>query len=116
MAVPPSDAQQPVRGCGASTADLAALADWLATCGITTIAMASTGVSWMPLFALLETRGCAVLLVDPPPGQKSTGRPTSDVHDWQWIQRLHTCGLLAGAGRTTRSVGCAVTSGNARCS
>ena len=65
VAVPPSDDPQPVRGFGAYTADLEALADWLATCGITTIAMESTGVYWIPLFALLETRGFAVLLVDP---------------------------------------------------
>lgn len=98
-AVPPSEAPQPVRGCGAYTAALEALADWLATCGLTTIAMAATGVSWMPLFALRETRGCAVLLVDPQQVPTSTGRPTSDVHDCQWIPRLHTFGLLAGAFR-----------------
>jgi transposase len=99
VAVPPSDAPPPVRGFGAYTADLEALADWLATCGITTIALASTGVSWMPLFALLETRGFAVLLVEPQQVQQSKGRPKSDGHDGQWIQRLHTFGLLAGAFR-----------------
>ncbi len=99
VAVPPSDDPQPVRGFGAYTGDLEALADWLTTCGITTIAMASTGVSWIPLFELLETRGFAVLLVDPQQVQQSTGRPKSDGHDGQWIQRLHTLGLLAGAFR-----------------
>lgn len=99
VAVPPSDDPQPIRSCGAYTADLEALADWLATCGITTIALASTGVSWIPLFELLETRGFEVLLVDPQQVQKSKGRPQSDRHDCQWIQRLHTCGRLAGAFR-----------------
>lgn len=99
VAVPPSDDPQPVRGFGAYTADLEALADWLATCGITTIAMESTGVYWIPRFELLETRGFAVLLVDPQQVQQIQGRPTSDVHDCQWIQRLHTFGLLAGAFR-----------------
>jgi hypothetical protein len=44
VAVPPSDDPQPVRSFGAFTADLDALADWLAVCGITTVALASTGV------------------------------------------------------------------------
>ena len=61
--------------------------------------MESTGVYWIPLFELLETRGFEVLLVDPQQVQKIKGRPKSDVHDCQWIQRLHTFGLLASAFR-----------------
>jgi hypothetical protein len=97
-------APQPVGSCGACTADLEALADWLALCGITTIALESTGVYWIPLFELLETRGFAVLLVDPQQVQKIKGRPKSDRHDCQWIQRLHTFGLLAGAFRAAEQV------------
>ena len=99
VAVPPSDDPQPVRSFGAYTAALEALADWLATCGITTVALESTGVYWIPLFARLETRGFAVLLVDPQQVQKIRGRPKSDVSDCQWIQCLHTFGLLASAFR-----------------
>jgi hypothetical protein len=99
VAVPPSDDPQPVRCFAASTADLEALADWLAQCQITTVAMASTGGSWLPLFELLETRGCEVLFGDPQQVQKIQGRPKSDGHDCQWLQRLHTCGLLASAFR-----------------
>ena len=99
VAVPPSDDPQPIRSFGACTADLEALADWLATCGSTTIALESTGVYWIPLFELLETRGFEVLLVDPQQVQKIKGRPKSDRHDCQWIQRLHTFGLLSGAFR-----------------
>jgi len=104
VAVPPSDDPQPVRGFGALTADLAAIAAWLVACAITTVALASTGVSWLPLFALLEARGFEVLLVDPQHVQKIKGRPTSDVHDCPWIQRLHTFGLLASACRPTDHV------------
>jgi transposase len=104
VAVPPSDDPQPVRGFGACTADLEAIADWLATCGITTIALESTGVYWIPLFELLETRGFEVLLVDPQQVQKIKGRPKSDRHDCQWIQRLHTFGLLAAAFRPADQV------------
>lgn len=98
-AVPPSDDPQPVRCFAAYTVDLEALADWLAQCQITTVAMASTGVYGIPLFELLETRGFEVLLVDPQQVQNIKGRPTSDVHDCQWLQRLYTFGLLASAFR-----------------
>jgi transposase len=99
VAVPPCDDPQPVRCFGAYTVDLAAIADWLALCGITTVALESTGVYWIPLFELLESRGFEVLLVDPQQVQKIKGRPKSDVHDCQWLQRLHTFGLLASAFR-----------------
>ena len=104
VAVPPSDDPQPVRCFGAYTVDLAAMADWLATCGITTVALESTGVYWLPLFELLESRGFEVLLVDPQQVQKIKGRPKSDVHDCQWLQRLHTFGLLASAFRPPHQV------------
>ena len=114
-ALPPRDDLQPVRGFGASTGDVAARAAWRTTGGITTIALASTGVYGLPLLARLETRGCAVLLVDPPQVPQSKGRPTSDVHDGPWSPRLPTFGLLASVGRTTRGGGGAVTSDNVRC-
>jgi transposase len=104
VAVPPSDDVQPVRRFGAYTVDLEALADWMAACGITTVALESTGVYWIPLFELLEARGFEVLLVDPQQVQKIKGRPKSDVHDCQWLQRLHTFGLLASAFRPTDQV------------
>jgi transposase len=93
-----------VRRFGAYTIDLEALADWLAMCGLTTVALESTGVYWILLFELLETRGFEVLLVDPPQVQKIKGRPKSDVHDCQWLQRLHTFGLLASAFRPTHQM------------
>ena len=99
VAVPPSDDPQPVRGFGADTLDLERGADGLAACGVTTVALESTGGYWIPRFELLERRGFEVLLVDPPQGQKITGRPNSDVHGCQWLQRLQTFGLLAGAFR-----------------
>jgi transposase len=99
VAVPPGDALPAVRRFGACTADLEALADWLTVCGVTTVALESTGVFWIPLFELLETRGFAVRLVDPRQVHHTAGRPKSDVHDCQWLQRLHTFGLLAAAFR-----------------
>src|SRR5262249_61409612 len=83
---------------GALTADLHALAEWLTPCGIETVAMESTGVYWIPLFELLSARGFDVRLVDPRQLKRVPGRKT-DVLDCQWIQPLHTFGLLAAAFR-----------------
>jgi transposase len=91
VAVPEGSDPQPVRRFGACTADLEALADWLRACGVTTVALESTGVFWIPLFE--------VLLVDPRQVHQTAGRPKSDVQDCQWLQRLHTFGLLSAAFR-----------------
>src|SRR5882672_763507 len=80
-------------------ADLQAIAAWLHQCGVTTVAMASTGVYWIPLYDLLEQAGFEVLLVDPRQVQRAPNRPKTDVHDCQWIQRLHSHGLLTAAFR-----------------
>jgi transposase len=68
------------------------------------VALDSTGVSWIPLFELVEGRGLEVLLVDPPQVQKLKGRPKSDGHDCQGRQRLQTFGLRAGAFRPPEQV------------
>ncbi len=99
VAVPEGRAEVAVREFGAFTADLIALADWLRQCGVTTVAMESTGVYWIPLFELLERRGFEVKLVDARHVKNVTGRK-SDILDCQWIQQLHTYGLLAGAFST----------------
>jgi transposase len=88
-----------VRRFGAFTADLHAIAAWLRQCQVTTVAMASTGVYWIPLYDLLESAGFQVVLVDPRQVQRAPHRPKTDVHDCQWIQRLHSLGLLTAAFR-----------------
>lgn len=82
----------------AFTADLQRLADWLVRCAITTVAMESTGVYWIPLFELLESRGFDVKLINSHHVKNVPGRKT-DVVDCQWIQQLHTFGLLSGSFR-----------------
>ena len=99
MALPPGRDPQPVHRFGPCTADLDTLAAWLLDGGITTVAMASTGVYWMPLFELLEARGVQVLLIDPRQAKRAPGRPQTDRLAWQWRQRLHAYGLRAGAFR-----------------
>jgi transposase len=98
VAVPSSRSDTPVREFQSFTADMNALADWLAQCGITTVAMESTGVYWIPLFELLESRGFDVLLVNARHVKNVSGRK-SDVLDCQWIQQLLSYGLLSGAYR-----------------
>ena len=101
----PDDGEQPVREFEAFTADLYRLADWLAECGVETVAMESTGVYWIPLFGVLEERGFRVMLVDPRRIKNVPGRKT-DVLDCQWLQRLHTYGLLSGAFRPDAEIRC----------
>ena len=98
VAVPDDRDERSVREFGAFTVDLYAIADWLESCGIETVAMESTGVYWLPLLELLEERGFKVKLVDPHQLKNVPGRK-SDVLDCQWIQQLHTFGLLSGAFR-----------------
>src|SRR5262249_26494081 len=69
------------------------LADWLAECGVTSVAMESTGVYWIALFELLERRGFEVYLVDQPQPKRAPGRPKTDGLDCQWLQRLHSYGM-----------------------
>jgi transposase len=107
---PPRPANHPanlpahIRKFGTCTADLEMLADWLYACGVTTVAMESTGVYWIPLFELLERRGFQVCLVDPRQTRHAPGRPKTDVLDCQWIQRLHCYGLLAASFRPADQV------------
>jgi len=98
VAVPCDRDEQPVQCFGAFTADLYALAEWLRQCQIETVVMESTGVYWIALFEVLEERGFDVKLVDPHAVRQVPGRKT-DVKDSQWLQELHTYGLLRGAFR-----------------
>lgn len=88
-----------VRRFGTNTADLEAAADWLRQCGVTTVAVESTGIYHLALVEVLEKHGIAVVIVDPRQTAHAPGRPKSDVLDCQWIQRLHSYGLLRASFR-----------------
>lgn len=107
VAVPPDSCPgsggPTVRKFGTFTADLQAIADWLIACGVTTVALESTGVYWIPLFEVLESRGLKVCLVDTRRLKSVPGRK-SDCLDCQWLQQLHTFGLLAPAFRPDQQV------------
>ena len=98
VSVPADRDSLPVRRFACFTPDLHALADWLQHCGVETVAMESTGVYWIPLFQILETRGFEVKLVNAQYVKTVPGRK-SDVLDCQWLQQLHTYGLLSGSFR-----------------
>jgi transposase len=98
VAVPPDRDDEPVREFPSFTEDLERLATWLTLCGIETIAMESTGVYWIPLYELLESRGFTVSLVNARHVKNVSGRK-SDVLDCQWLQQLMSFGLLSGAFR-----------------
>ncbi|MES2706718.1 MAG: IS110 family transposase [Verrucomicrobiota bacterium] len=108
VCVPADRAQEPVRTFLTFTEDLNALADWLKECRVTTIAMESTGMCWIPLFQILETRGIDVRLVNARHVKHVPGRK-SDVSDSQWIQYPHSVGLLSGSFRPPQDI-CAIRS------
>jgi transposase len=85
------------------TPDLLALAEWLQRCAIRTVAMESTGVFWIPLFQILEARGIQVCLVNARHVKNVPGRKT-DVVDCQWLQYLHSVGLLHASFRPQQAV------------
>ena len=103
VAVPSERDDKPVGEFPSFTVDLNAIADWLVACRVDTVAMESTGVCWIPLFELLESRGFTVLLVDTRHVKNGSGRK-SDVLDGQWLQQLMTDGLLRGAFRPAEQV------------
>src|SRR5260221_1004684 len=96
--VPADRDETPVRCFGTFTPDLEALAAWLVACGVTTVAMESTGVYWIPIYELLEERSVQARLVNARHIKNVPGRK-SDVQDNQWIQRLHSYGLLSASFR-----------------
>ena len=106
VAVPPGRDENPVRVFATFTEDLEQLADWLLQCGVTTVAMESTGVYWIPLYGVLEQRGIRPCLVNARHMKNVPGRRT-DWHECQWLQFLHSVGLLRPAFRPEEDI-CAV--------
>jgi len=96
--VPPGRDSETVRQFGTFTADLHGLADWLKRCGVTSVAMESTGVYWIPVYEVLADHGLEVCLINARHIKNVPGKKT-DVLDCQWIQQLHTYGLLQASFR-----------------
>ena len=99
VACPPlPDGSPNVQSFSTTTPGLLRLADWLEQQQIITVAMESTGVYWIPLFEILDSRGFDVHLVNARQLSHVPGRKT-DMIDCQWLQLLHACGLLRGSFR-----------------
>jgi len=98
VAVPPDRDATPVRSFATFTGELHRLADWLAACRITHVAMEATGVYWIPIFEILDARGFQVILVNARHVKNLPGRK-SDVSDCEWLRDLHILGLLRGSFR-----------------
>jgi transposase len=103
VAVPEGSCEEPVREFSSFTDELHQMADWLLGCGVTRVVMESTGMYWIPVFEILESRGLEVRLVNAHHVKNVPGRK-SDVLDCQWLQRLHSYGLLEGAFRPAEQV------------
>ncbi len=96
VSVPPDRDAEAIRRYDVFTRDLLGMADWLKQCGITSVAMESTGVYWIPVFQILQSRGIEVVLVNAKYAKNVAGRK-SDWLDCQWLRILHSFGLLAGS-------------------
>jgi transposase len=103
VAVPPDRDPMPVQCFATFTAGLHRLADWLAACRITHVAMEATGVYWIPVFEILEARGFDVILVNARHVKNVPGRKT-DVTDCEWLRDLHILGLLRGSFRPADAI------------
>jgi transposase len=97
-AVPPECTPESVRCVGTFTPDLQALAEWLRACSVTTVAMESSGVYWVPVYELLQAPGFETYLVNAHHIKNVPGRKSA-VKDCAWIQRLHSFGLLSNSFR-----------------
>lgn len=104
VAGPPQDDGTPnVQRFGTTTPELLRLADWLKQQGVETVAMESTGVYWIPLYEILDSRGFEVVLANARQIHNVPGRKT-DMIDCQWVQLLHACGLLRGSFRPSDEI------------
>ena len=108
VAVPSDRDAEPVRRFKTFTEDLREMAGWLIRCGIATVAMESTGVYWLPPYEILEEAGIRVCLVNSKHVQHVPWRK-SDVRDCQWLQYLHSVGLLQASFRPQSQI-CAIRS------
>jgi len=104
VAVPCDRDPQPVRTFQAFTPDLHELAAWLKRCGIETVALESTGIYWLSLYEVLEQHGFEVRVVNARHVKNVPGRTKTDVLDCQWIQKLHSFGLLNGSFRPDHQI------------
>lgn len=104
VCAPAPDGRRPIRRFGTTTPQLEALAAWLESLGVTSVAMESTYVYWIPVYELLESRGFEVILANAREVKHVPGRTKTDCEDCSWIQKLHTFGLIRGSFRPPKNI------------
>jgi transposase len=104
VALPADRDPRPVRTSQAFTPELHELAHWLKRCGIRTVALESTGIYRLALYEVLEQYGFEVLVVNARHVKHVPGRSKTDVLDCEWIQKLHSFGLLNGSFRPDQQI------------
>ena len=92
-----------IKAFGTTTPELHNMLKWLKERDVVSVAIESTSVYWIPTADLLESNGIKVVLVDPRVVRMVPGRK-SDITDCQWLQKLHSCGLLRGAFRPPEAI------------
>jgi transposase len=97
------DGKRAVRSYETTTEAIQACVQWLRGMQVESVAMESTGVYWIPVLEIMEASGLEVLLVDTRPLSRVPGRKT-DVIDCEWIQTLHSHGLLQGCFRPSEAI------------
>src|SRR5438874_109130 len=103
VCVPEDRDPRPVRVFQTFTSDLHEIAAWLKRWRVTSVAMESTGIYWIPLYEVLEEAGFEVKLVNAREAKNMPGRK-SDILDCQWIQQLHSYGLLTASFRPPKDI------------
>jgi transposase len=101
VSVNPAMTEDHIKSFGSFTEDLYAIADWLKSCHVDTVAMEATGIYWVSLFLVLEERGFDIILVNAKHVKNVRGKKT-DIKDAEWIRQLHSCGLLSASFQPDR--------------
>lgn len=103
VAVTPGLDEHPVQSFGCFTCNLEEMADWVVGCGVTTVAMQSTGVYWIALYEMLSARGIRVFVVNAQDTKNLPGHKT-DIQECQWLLKLHSYGLLKNSFRPEEEI------------
>ena len=91
--------EEPVRRFGTTTAQLRASAEWMRELGVDTVALEATGVYWVPAYEIYQEYGLRPILINSRAIRSFNGMKKSDFIDCQWIQLLHTFGILQASVR-----------------
>ena len=93
-----------IRKFGVYTSDLLEIADWLKECEVTSVIMESTGIYWIPLYEVLESKGFQLNLCNAKHAKNVPGRKKTDLIDCDWLRKLHSYGMLSASFIPTKNI------------